>query len=257
MSRGLIGCTGFVGTTLLAQTNFDALFRSSNINDIKDRSFDLLVCAGAPAAKWKANQSPREDWENLDRLMNSLATVTATRAILISTVDVYPIPVGVDEATPVDVERSTPYGRHRYHLEQFFARQFPNALCVRLPALFGAGLRKNFVYDLIRKPEALALTHYESVFQFYNMNDLWGDIERAGSSNWTLMNFATEPITAADVARLCFGVNFTNVTPAPPVIYDVRTRYSAVWGGETGYMRSRSDVLHALAAFARSEGLSR
>lgn len=49
MTKALIGYTGFVGTTLLKQTKFDDFYRSTNINDIKGKKFDLVVCAGAPA----------------------------------------------------------------------------------------------------------------------------------------------------------------------------------------------------------------
>ena len=50
----LIGYSGFVGGNLLRQRSFDACFNSSNIEAIAGRSFDLVVCAGAPAEKWKA-----------------------------------------------------------------------------------------------------------------------------------------------------------------------------------------------------------
>jgi hypothetical protein len=48
MAKALIGYTGFVGTTLMKQTQFDDFYRSTNISDIKGKKFDLVVCAGAP-----------------------------------------------------------------------------------------------------------------------------------------------------------------------------------------------------------------
>jgi nucleoside-diphosphate-sugar epimerase len=253
MQTALIGSSGFVGSTLLAQTSFDSLFRSTNIEEIRGHSYELLVCAAAPAAKWKANQDPDADLANLERLMDCLLTVQAREAILISTVDVYPDAAGVDEATPIDPEHAAPYGRHRYYLEQFFEDQFSNCRRVRLPALFGAGLRKSFLYDLLHNPDALPLTHCASRFQFYDMSRLWADIGRGRSIGSPIVNFATEPVSAGRVAEECFGVHFTNETAQPPVSYDVQTRYAAAWGAEGRYLMRAPEVLERIRAFAQAE----
>src|SRR5947209_7600902 len=102
MSTALIGNTGYVGSTLLRQTRFDELYHSTNIARIEGRHFDLVVCAGLPAAKWLANQDPTSDLANVQSLMKSLKTITAERFLLISTVDVYHQPAGVDEDSPID-----------------------------------------------------------------------------------------------------------------------------------------------------------
>lgn len=49
MTTALIGSTGFVGTTLRSQTSFDEYYHSTDINNIDEKSFDLVVCAAAPA----------------------------------------------------------------------------------------------------------------------------------------------------------------------------------------------------------------
>src|SRR4051812_17314801 len=137
----LIGYTGFVGSTLLSQTSFDALYRSTNIDEIRGREFDVLLCAGAPAAKWKANKEPEADRANLAGLVSRLETVKADRAVLISTVDVYAEPRGVDEATLVVPDPAQAYGANRFWLEQEFACIFgSSAHVMRLPGLFGKGL---------------------------------------------------------------------------------------------------------------------
>jgi nucleoside-diphosphate-sugar epimerase len=253
MRSALIGSSGFVGGTLLAQTSFDDHYRSTNIEAIRGARYELLVCAGAPAAKWKANQDPAADLANLRRLMDCLRTVRAGEAILISTIDVYPDPAGVDEGTPIDPEKNTPYGRHRYWLEQFFTAQFPRCRRIRLPGLFGAGLRKNFLFDLLRNPSALPLTHRASRFQFYDMSRLWDDIGRVRAAGLTLANFATEPVAAGVVAGECFGERFVNETERPPVRYDMQTRHAAVWGAAGRYLMPAPEVLRRVSAFARAE----
>ena len=41
----------------------------------------------------------------------------------------------------------TTYGKNRFWLEKKITENFPNHLIVRLPALYGKNLKKNFIYD--------------------------------------------------------------------------------------------------------------
>lgn len=252
MTSALIGYTGFVGSTLLSQRSFDALYNSSNIDEIRGREFDFLVCAGAPAAKWKANNEPEADLANICRLTEALAATRAASAVLISTVDVYASPAGVDEDTPVNPETTQPYGRHRFHLEQFFAGRYGDAACIRLPGLFGKGLRKNFIFDLMGNPDALHLTHADSVFQFYDMSRLSSDIDRVLASDIPLINFATEPVSARAVAERCFSRSFENRTAAPPVWYDMRTRHASVFGRTGAYIATADEVFASIRKLAEA-----
>src|SRR5947209_1521880 len=102
MASALIGHTGFVGGNLARQRRFDEFYNSRNVEQIAGRAFDLVVCSGAPAEKWRANQNPEADRVCLDRLWSALRLVSARKVILISTIDVYAAPVGVDEADDVD-----------------------------------------------------------------------------------------------------------------------------------------------------------
>ncbi len=92
MASALIGYTGFVGSNLLRARSFDDLYNSSNIGNIVGKHYDLLVCAGVPAVKWKANKEPDRDREQIAALIDPLSKVTADRFILISTIDVYSNP---------------------------------------------------------------------------------------------------------------------------------------------------------------------
>ena len=250
MRGALIGYTGFVGGNLLRQARFDRLYNSANVERIAGQHFDLLVCAGAPAAKWKANQDPEADRRCLQRLMSCLEKVEAGHLVLISTVDVFGRPGGVDEdSAPAG---ATPYGQHRLELERFVADRFPS-LIVRLPALFGPGLKKNAVYDLLHGNQVEKVDSRAS-FQFYDVRRLWADIAVARAAGLSLVHFATEPATIAEVARTAFGFAFVNELPAEPARYDFRTRYARLYGGEDGYMRSKAQVLADLAAFVRLEG---
>jgi nucleoside-diphosphate-sugar epimerase len=252
MADGLIGSTGFVGGNLLRQAPFDDLYHSRNIADIRGRRYDCLVCAGARAEKWKANQDPEGDRRGLRVLTDAVEHVQARQVVLISTVDVYPEPVGVDEDAAIDAARATAYGRHRYELEQFFTAHF-DTLIIRLPGLFGPGLRKNVIYDLLNDNQVHTINP-ANAYQYYNLDRLWADVQTARSLGLRLVNFATEPVTTADVAARCFGrVLPPPAAPQPVVRYDFRSRHATRFGGDVGYLYRRDQVLAELRHFVTTE----
>jgi len=253
VARALIGHTGFVGGNLLRQTSFDECYNSTNVEEIAGRRFDLLVVSGAPAAKWLANREPERDLAGITRLEICLDNTAADEVVLISTVDVYPQPVGVDEAVVIDPTHGQPYGRHRLALEDFVRRRFERTLTVRLPGLFGEGLKKNAIYDFLHE-NATQQIHADSVFQFYDLANLWRDVSRFREAGLDLVNVATEPMTVAEMARDGLGIEFAN-RPASltPIRYDFRTRHNRLLGGAGGYLYDRRHVVAELKAFAERE----
>jgi nucleoside-diphosphate-sugar epimerase len=251
MRAALIGHTGFVGSNLLRQTMFTHHYHSKTIEQICGQSFDTVVCAGAPAEKWRANQDPDTDWKNIQRLIQCLDTVQTKRMILISTVDVFETPRDVDEDSKVTTDGLGPYGKHRYWLERFAVERF-DALVVRLPGLFGAGLKKNFVFDFLHLNQ-LERINAESVYQLYDLANLWRDIQIAGHAGLRLLHVATEPVSVADVASEVFGFTFHNRTVTPSAAYDFRSKHADLFGGNNGYLFSRATILQALRAFVAEE----
>lgn len=251
MAKALIGFTGFIGGNLAAQHRFDDLYNSTNVESLHGRMYDLIVCAGAPGRKWLANRDPDADRQSIDRLTAALDGVRADHLILISTVDVYPSPIDVDESTTIDNAANDAYGRHRYMLEEFVADRFA-ATIVRLPGLFGPGLKKNVIWDFLHG-NRLDLIHPASMFQFYGLSDLWRDIGVVRAAGLELINFATAPLSVAELAMAAFGTEFHNEPPTPPAHYDVRSRHAALFGGTGGYIRDREQVLAAMQRFVATE----
>lgn len=253
-SHCLVGYTGYVGSTLLTQTEFDELYNSSNIKSIQGKEYALVVCAAAPAVKWKANKDPQADLDNINDLIDSLKHVKADKFVLISTVDVYKSPVDVSENSEIDPLVTEPYGRHRYYLEQFVKENFHDHTIIRLPGLFGKGLKKNFIYDLIHS-NVLELTHSKSEFQFYNMSNLWNDIQMALDNSLPLVNFATEPVSASEIAQYSLGFLFNNITEKQPVFYNMKSDYAHIYnsGSKEGYMMSKEVILQAISTFIEDE----
>ena len=256
MSDALIGATGFVGGNLLRNRSFDALYHSRNIDEIVGRRFDTVICAGMPAAKWIANRDPDADRSTLDKLTAALERVEAKRFVLVSTVDVYGTPAGCNEATPIDRRSLHPYGLHRLQLEDFIRARFADALILRLPALFGPGLKKNAVYDLLHDNN-VAQINGDSRFQFYDVTQLHDDIDRFSRAGIDLINVAVEPTSMREVARECFGFEFSHPTATPAASYDIRTLHAIRLGGGNGYLQAADVVLDRLRSFVRAERTAR
>jgi len=254
----LIGHTGFVGSNLVRQTRFDATYNSSNIGMIAGEEFDLLVCAGARAEKWIANANPEADRAGIDRLLAALGSVTARRAILISTVDVFITPLDVDETTPVITAGLHPYGKNRFHLEQAFADRF-DAIVARLPALYAPGIKKNVIHDFLFDHQVDKIDS-RGMFQFYGLHRLWADLELALANHLEIVHLPTEPVSVAEVALAAFGREFTNYVVERPARYDVRTRHAALLGGVGHYVENKLAELEGIRRFVqrsrpeRSEG---
>jgi nucleoside-diphosphate-sugar epimerase len=252
MTRARIGHTGFVGGNLKAQSVFDDLYNSTNIESIAGRRYDLVVSAGAPAAKWIANKEPAADLATIERLISALSQVEAERFVLISSVDVDPRPVDVDETTPIDFAALHPYGRHRLMLEQFVSQRFRGASILRLPGLFGPGLKKNVVYDFLND-NRLDLVHQDGVFQFYDLAHVWRDVQRCLDARLDVVNIATQPVSVRDVAEHAFGRAFTNTLPPPAPRYDFRTVHAASFGRKGPYLASSDEVLADMKRFVQSQ----
>ncbi len=145
----LIGHTGFVGATLARQAAFSHCFNSANMAASAGQLFDTVVCAAAPGSMLEANTAPDIDRARVQALIEQLSAIRADRFVLISSIAVLDdFASGADEGTQA-FQTDLAYGRHRRELEAFAEDHFAQPLIVRLPALFGDGLRKNFIFDLM------------------------------------------------------------------------------------------------------------
>lgn len=252
MINALIGFSGFVGSTLLKQTPFESLYRSTNIGEIEGKSFDTVVCAGAPAQKWIANREPEADRQKIEALITHLKSMTCKTFVLISTVDVFKNPKGVDESTTIDEEGLHAYGSNRRLLEKFVESHFSNYLIVRLPGLVGPGLRKNVIFDFLNDNN-LHVIDSRGVFQFYPMVNLWYDIQIALEAGLKLVHLTAEPVSVADVSAQGFGNPFEQAQANSPAVYDLRTRHAHIFGGTGQYQYSRRETIQAVRAYAQSE----
>jgi NAD-dependent epimerase/dehydratase family protein len=249
MKRALIGHTGFVGSNLKRQEAFTHLYNSRNFRELKGEWFDEVLCAGVSAAKWLANKDPQGDWQGIKALLDTLSEVETGRFTLISTIDVYPDPSKPQDETFIpSPEEGQPYGRHRALIERFVEERFDDVLIARLPALFGAGLKKNIIFDLLTGNQ-IEKINPKAVFQWYPLDRLARDLELARKAKLSLVNIFTEP---TESERLLCEL-FDGITVGPPIEpaprYDLRTIHAGVFGGSGSYVMGSEEVMRQLANF--------
>lgn len=296
----LIGHTGFVGSNLAQQTRFDGLYHSRTVNEAFGTTPDLLVYAGVRAEKFLANNDPEADQAVIAQAIANIEAIRPRKIVLISTVDVYEQPDAVDESDVPDARQ--PYGKHRAALENWVREHIDDHLIVRLPALFGRNIKKNFLYDMLhpvpsaltaakfseltaKEPQiasfyadggngffkrnaldasdqvlartlfartgfsALHFTDSRASYQFYGLDRLWSDITAALDAGLSVVNLATEPITAGELYERLMGTAFRNEFAAQPARYDFRTRHATAFGKTGPYIADKEEVLAHIGRF--------
>lgn len=151
----LVGYTGFVGSNLNESRKFDCVYNSKNIKEAYGTKPELLVYAGLRAEKYLANNMPQKDMEQIREAEYNIARIAPKKLVLISTIDVFSNPVDVDEDSKINTDRLLPYGYNRYQLECWVRENYPDALIIRLPGLFGHNIKKNFIYDYLKRIPAM------------------------------------------------------------------------------------------------------
>lgn len=247
MKTALIGYTGFVGSNLKKQNNFSDLYNSENINKIIGKEYDLVVCAGVNANKFWANNNAELDKKNIDALINTISKIKVKKFILISTIDIYPEPINVDEESTFD-KLNHSYGQNRLYFELWVKNNFINYNIIRLPGLFGPGLKKNIIFDLLND-NCLDSINKKSIFQYYNLNYLWNDICKVIENDISVINFATEPVPSEDIITLFFNHKQVGLNESRIAFYDFKTKYYKYWNGFNGYLYSKSMIINDLSNF--------
>ena len=162
--NALIGWTGFVGGNLVNPDLYQDQYNSSNIEEIVGKDYDLVVCAGVKSAMWLANNEPERDLAEIVALIRKLEQCKIGKLVWISTVAVYPDDGGAYSEETHVFETQLAYGLNRRKAELMVAERFPGHCIIRLPALFGKGLKKNLIFDLTnRVPGFLKASVIESL----------------------------------------------------------------------------------------------
>ena len=171
--NSLVGYTGFVGSNLAECGHFDALYNSKNIREAFGTKPDLLVYAGIRSEMFLANNFPEKDLAQIKEAASNIEKICPKTLVLISTISVYGENACGDEDTEIDKSSLTDYGCNRLFLEEWVESNVKDYLIVRLPALYGKNLKKNFIYDYIHViPKLLT---YEKFAELSEKNESLSD----------------------------------------------------------------------------------
>lgn len=252
-ARALIGHTGFVGGNIQRQWEFSHFYNSRNISEIEGQSFDLLVFAGVQARRWWANLHPDKDRAGIQSALSHLEEVQADRVVVISTIDCTPPERGADENSRAQGKELCAYGGNRLEMEKWFKERWESRACVvRLPDLFGPGLKKNALFDLIHD-NLLEKVNPDSIYQFYDLSLLGEHLDVAVQHELPLVQLVTEPCTIEEVRAQLFPHREIGSEAGGAVVHEFRSVHAELFGGSDGYVLMRSEVMNRLASFVRSQ----
>ncbi len=206
LKNALIGYSGFIGSNLLNIKKNLLKFNSKNINKIRNRNFDTVICAGTYSKMWLANKNPEKDFNNIKKLINNLKSINAKKFILISTCEVYGKHTQCNENTKILKSKLSNYGLNRFRLEMFIKKKFFDHHIIRLPIVYGKRFSKNFLFDLINKKNLENLNGNDWV-QIYNVKNLKKDINIIKKKRIKLINLSSNPIKIGKIARKFFKIN--------------------------------------------------
>tara|TARA_B100000579_G_scaffold433604_2_gene452699 strand:+ start:482 stop:1174 length:693 start_codon:yes stop_codon:yes gene_type:complete len=227
-NKALIGYSGFVGSNL-KECDFTHLYNSKNIKRIAGKKFSLVVCSAPSAEKWKINQEPEKDLENIKSLLEILSNVKCDRFVLVSTIDV------------LTDKSKVSYGGNRLFFEKEVQKMFKNVTIFRLPGLFGAGLKKNIIFDL--KNKVTDFVKLDSSFQWIDIKRV---VELFSSKNFPdgICELYPEPIKTSDLVKTFFPDQFDKCSHHSGAHYDFKPK--------GGYFLKKKQVLKDLGEYLAS-----
>ena len=238
----LIGFSGFVGSNILKHLpiNSTSCYNSKNIHEISNKVFKTVYCAGLYAEKWKINLDSNSDMESIINLQKYISTVKCEQFILLSTVDVLDTNVLQNEDGCIYSTHS--YGKNRLIMENWCMNNFENCHIVRLPALYGFGLKKNALYDLLNNNNIEKIrSHW--IFQWYNLEWLYNDIQNMLKKNIKLLHFVSVSISIETISSLFFPNIHIKNNRDIIVDYKIISKYD---------MKTQKDILDSMDIFINS-----
>lgn len=262
----LAGYSGFVGSNIYARARnrIEGVFNTQNIEKAYGLEPDVLIFAGLRHDRRLAAKAPYEDYELVLEAQKNIRKINPNRLVLISTMEVYKNPVGVDEENSVFAAGSgrsgksgiQPYGLNRYYFEEWVRKNYPDSLIVRLAIPYGLNQRRNYIQDIMKL--RIGQADPKSTYQFYPLSRLWEDIQTGLLEKLTLVNLASEPISVAELYK-CITGNELPAAQNKPIAKldkakvdvfdlglqnrDVLSVHAQLFGGSEHYVCRKEEIL--------------
>lgn len=244
MAISLIGYSGFIGQQLMKDYGKEIgnIYNSKNIKKLKDVRHDTIIIAAPSATKWQANKNPKEDLAKVFKLIEAIQGVEANEVIHLSTCDVFEYSPKLLNFELDTTFSAQPYSKHRQMLEE--AVKGLNFRILRLPTVYGQGMKKNILFDLITKNyDYLDTVNPHNQLQWINVNKIKDMISFARSHDIKVFNCATPPIANQELFDL-FKYKSKNYVSKPDIVYDMKTIYNT-----HNYIFSKKEVIEDIKEF--------
>lgn len=96
---------------------------------------------------------------------------------------------------------------------------------------------------------ALNFTDSRGIYQYYNLRELWKDINIALNNGITKLNLAVEPVSIQEIYYHLTGKEFINIIEKPIPIFNFYTRYANIFGKNDRYIKDKEEVLKDIKVF--------
>ncbi len=260
----LAGYTGFIGSNIFARASnrIDGIFNTQNIEKAYGLEPDVLIYAGLKPDRELAERAPYQHLEKVIEAQETIKKINPYKIVLVSSTDVYKNPVGVDEENSVfavgsdkaDRKGISPYNLNRYYFEEWVRKYYPESLVMRLAIPYGLNYKHNYIRRFADEKEMRAVDS-KSKYQFYPLARIWEDIQTALAENLTLVNLASEPVTAGELYHYLTGKELSQETDKDTgkkavETYDVMTIHAKLFGGSGHYICQKSEIMESMKQFA-------
>lgn len=172
----IIGAGGFVGSALCRaydKYNFDITkVNRRNYNQCRNAKYDVVINAAMPSKRFWALNNPIDDVrETVVKTARLLYEWNCEKFVQISSIS-------------AETQLSMPYGVHKRAAEVLVENN-KNSLIIRLGALYGQGLTKSALFDLVNKNHIYVDIHseYKYIDIDYVANWIFDNIELTGIQN--------------------------------------------------------------------------
>ena len=250
----IIGYTGLVGKNLLKQKKVDLLFNSKNIADIVNYEIGILYCCAPSAVKWKINKDPVSDLQNILQICNFLKNTKINKIVLISTIDVYDIKDSMNNEEDLNHNEifDLSYGQNRKFFEKVIKSISSDYHIVRLPGLFGAGIKKNILYDL-QNDNMIENISLNTSYQWFNLDKLNNFINLAIEKNIKEINLFSEPVNTLEIVKNIFPSKLKLCTGQSKFKYNLTTKYAHFFKTKYNeeYIENSDNILQQIENYVR------
>ena len=96
---------------------------------------------------------------------------------------------------------------------------------------------------------ALNFTDSRSIYQFYDLGNLWMHIEKSLDLGIKKLNLATEPISVSELYKALTGKEFNNELNKEPFNYNYKTQQAEKLNGRNGYLYPKEVVIEQIKNF--------